>query len=161
MQQFKLRQFFALALSLFSLACTSIDEAGQPKAAELPATLEATITTAYDRGAALLLFAYDDGIAGTEAYADWSAYLNDVNTQSKAVFQIFRVKPNALVTAIPMTRELTEFTVFLKKGMPTYLYEDLIVEPQVYTAVEHVYEELPITNENKAFLPEEVILESN
>ena len=51
------------------------------------------------------------------------------------------------------------FTLFLKKDMPVYYYEGLILEPQVYAAVKQVYQKSDLNDEHRAFLPKEVKLE--
>jgi hypothetical protein len=105
----------------------------------LAGALDGSSKAAYEQGRPLLLFAYRDGIRSTEAYADWAAYLNDFKADASAAFYFQRTDAEALKSVLPDIPDATEFSVFLKKGMPAYLYEGLIVEPRVYTAVERVY----------------------
>jgi len=45
--------------------------------------------------------------------------------------------------------------------MPSYVEQGLIVESQVYTAIYNVYKGNDLTNEDKAFIIDEVNLEIN
>ena len=124
----------------------------------LPNTLHTDIVTDYNNGQSILLFAYNNAFTSTEAYADWATYLNDFKQTTGAKFKFHRIKTDSLKSAIPDISGISEFSVFIKKGAPSYLYKDFIVEPQVYTAVFHVYNQKKLTVEDKNFLPKTVSL---
>jgi len=83
----------------------------------------------YESGKSLLLFAYSNDISAFEAYTDWAAYLNDFKQSQGNNFLFIRVVKADLNIKLS---ESDEFTLFEKKGYTSYLYEGLIVEPQVY-----------------------------
>lgn len=149
-----MRYFITYILCLFLLGC--LGPTKKQDVQLLVKTLDAKALSAFHKGHTILFYAYSDKIAETEAYADWAAYLNDFQESSNADVYFSRVQKNALVPIFPQLANHTEFSLFLKKGMTAYLYVDLIIEPQVYTAVKHVYGELPLTAVDKAFLPEEI-----
>jgi len=53
---------------------------------------------------------------------------------------------------------VSNFSLFIKKGKPAFLYPYLIVEPQVYVAVERLFNNDKLTTEDFAFLPKKVTL---
>lgn len=107
---------------------------------------------AYQSGNMLILYAYNDDAVDSEAFFDWQSYLNDFVANADVNAFAERIDPSG--SNLMTTLSSSEFTVFLKQGFPTYYYPDFIVEPQVYTAVETVYQEKGLSVENKAFLPE-------
>lgn len=112
---------------------------------------------AYDGGNLVLLYAYNDEVMGSEAFSDWEHYLHDFKknhikelvTDRITTVDIVGVDGVVVVSA-------TEFTLFMKKGFPSYFYEGLIVEPQVYQAVLRSYSNLELRSMDRAFMPKKV-----
>lgn len=125
---------------------------------ELPENLSQDIKDAYDNDQAILLYYFTPKTKGTEAYADWSAYLDDFKRSLGADFYIRSFDISELRSLVKNTSSVEDFSLFLKDGHPTYLYPDVILEPQVYRAVFHSYSGQPITDEDRAFMPEKVDL---
>jgi hypothetical protein len=106
---------------------------------------------AYKKGEGVLLFSFRKDTQDTEAYSDWAEYLNDFKSNTGSSFSIFEITSKEKLT---LNRDLQDFSVFLKKGYPSYLYDGLIVEPQVYSAVYKIYTNQKLSHMDKSFLPE-------
>jgi len=145
-----------IALLFLAFGCNSIAE--NSLSSNLLKSLDTKINNTYLKGESILLFAYDDKIINTEAYADWSSYLNEFKQEPNSKFQFFRIAPQSLKNSLPALQGVSEYSVFLKKGQSAFLYEGLIVEPQVYTAVDRAYNQVPLSDEDKAFLPTKIDL---
>lgn len=148
-----LRKFVTTLLVVFLFGCTNSVESVQP-ALTLPSSLDKNIHAAYNEGKSILLFSSQNGRG--EAYADWAAYLNDFKEKAGSDFIMKRVTPNLINDFASDSSAITEFSLFVKKGKPSLLYEGMILEPQVYIAVKHFYDGLPLTSEDNAFLPDEI-----
>lgn len=107
----------------------------------------------YNNGKGILLFSFIEAHRNTEAYADWAEYLNEFKFDSKSEFLIHQIEGQ---TKVALNIKTDEFSIFLKEGYPTYFYDGLIVEPQVYTAVYKVYSKQELSGMDKSFLPEEL-----
>lgn len=111
---------------------------------------------AYLAGKTLILYGYDEQFTTTEAFADWQYYFQGyVDSEGAAIFTD-PISPEKLHTLVGLEDVGTEFTLFIKRGYPTYFYDDFIVEPQVYQAVDAAYDGAPLSLEDHAFLPEQV-----
>lgn len=137
----------AAAISLVVISCGQNFEKSEDP---IPSSLPKTVKQAYEDGRSIVLFSYREEITNSEAFADWGSYLEDFKEGKGSHFYYSKVNADKLRTPTP---EAEEFTLFLKKGYPTYLYEDLIVEPQVYTAVYKRYSGLELDDVDRAFLP--------
>lgn len=157
--QSNLRNFIFLVLCLPLFSCVKNNSISENQIA-LPSTLNANILTEYNNGHAIIIFAYSDTTTTTEAYADWAAYLNDFKSTTGEEFKFHRIERDELKSTIPDISNISEYSVFIKKGFPSYLYKDFIVEPQVYTAVFHDYNQEELTTEDKNFLPGVITLSS-
>ena len=144
---------FLLSLSLYLSACTQ----NLPRP-ELPSTLSPEIRIVYETGQAILLYHFDPQATHSEAYADWSAYLKDFKHTEGKAFYIQAIDTAILPTLINKTELINDFSLFIKKGLPSYLYPAVILEPQIYQAVAHKYIKQPLTKQDHAFLPEQVYL---
>ena len=144
-------------LALFNLfflaglvACAQVDD---NKSSAPPFPLPAELEKVYDAGQTLILYAYQDEVIKSEAYADWEAYLNDFKQGVGKQAFYSKVPAAQFKSAVAGA---TEFTLFLKKGFPAFLYDGLIVEPQVYSAVHRVFSKEPLRDIDRAFMPEEI-----
>ncbi len=142
---------FGLILSLG--ACAQHSERS-----ELPAGLSQDIKDAYDSDQAILLYYFDPKARESEAYADWSAYLENFKRSEGADFYIRSFDISELRSLVDNTKSVIDFSLFIKDGHPSYLYSDVILEPQVYRAVFHSYSGQQMTEEDRAFVPEQVDL---
>lgn len=106
---------------------------------------------AYENGESVLLFSLSKNTRDTEAYADWAEYLNDFKLNPPSKFSILEITPKEKSA---LNSNLQDFSVFLKKGYPSYLYDGLIVEPQVYTAVYKRYTDQELSQMDESFLPD-------
>ena len=91
----------------------------------------------------------------TEQYADWSAYLNDFMKEKSDNYKAFSANKafNTKLSKIKINTD-NSYTVFFKKGKPTYYYDDVIVEPMVYIAIDNKYSGKKLSAMDNAFLPE-------
>ena len=155
-----MRFLVSLFMALCLLACAQ-DTNQIQSSGELLKTLSDKVKMSYEQDKTIVLFAYEDEIENSEAYADWAAYLNDFNEGESKHFDAVRVTYSDFEKNMTPFLKATEknFTLFLKKDMPVYYYEGLILEPQVYAAVKQVYQKLDLNDEHRAFLPKEVKLE--
>jgi hypothetical protein len=144
-----LKSLFILSL-LISLTACALNSVGI-KNTPIISYLSDKSMVAYERGEGVLLFSFSKNTLDTEAYADWAEYLNDfkLNTPSGlTILEITSKEKSAL------NSNLQDFSVFLKKGYPSYLYDGLIVEPQVYTAVYKRYTDQELSQMDESFLPD-------
>ena len=151
-----LRLIFLLSLCLNLSACVQ-----SPKKTILPAELSSEIRAAYEAGQAILLYRFDPLGFDSEAYADWHAYLTDFKKAEGNEFFTQEIDATVLQKLVPDSKEEIDFSLFIKKGQPSYLYPDVILEPQIYLAVFHVYSGNATTDEDAAFMPPKVDLLSN
>jgi hypothetical protein len=121
--------------------------------APFPGSLSEEARKAYRNGQIVLLFTFRESIRDSEAYADWAAYLNDFKSGDGASFYIAEVSGKDWQL---LGIEEKEFSLFFKKGYPSYIYEGLILEPQVYMAVDKRYSDQTLSDMDNAFLPDEL-----
>jgi len=156
-----MRLLISLFLTLCLLACAQAKK--DPYSAnDLLNTLNVSVRTSYEQDKTILLYAYEDSVENSEAYADWAAYLNDFSEIKSDQLDAVRVSRLDFEQEMISFLDDTEnnFTLFLKKDMPIYYYEGLILEPQVYTAINRVHKTLELNDEHKAFLPTKVKFEA-
>ena len=115
--------------------------------------LSSETIASYNNGKGVLLFKFEESAIGSEAYADWAEYLNEFKSANKSDLLIHEINNQEKEASNIATNE---FTVFIKRGYPSYFYDGYIVEPQVYTAVHKVYAEQKLSDIDKSFLPEEL-----
>lgn len=125
---------------------------------ELPTALNPEIRTAYETGQAILLYHFNPQSTHSEAYADWYAYLEDFKHSEGKDFYIQAIDASLLPKLIPKIELVNDFSLFIKKNLPSYLYPAVILEPQIYQAVVHMYTKQPLTKQDWAFIPEQVHL---
>lgn len=150
-----MRLLIPLFLVIFTYSCSATTNK-EILDLTLPSSIDSNVRQAYNNGKAILLFGYSEKNSETEAYADWAGYLNDFKSRINNEFLIVRVNSKILPDIFRQQPEISEFSLFIKQGAPSYFYEGFIVESQVYTSVEHVYQGVQLTPEDKAFLPLEV-----
>ncbi|PCK08995.1 MAG: hypothetical protein COA42_06165 [Alteromonadaceae bacterium] len=145
-----LRLLALLSIFLVTSAC-----AHKPKDAVLPTSIAPAITNAHKTGQAILLYRYS-GSEASEAYADWQGYLQDFKLTDGKEFYIQAIDTETLLSLTPNATQTEDFSLFIKKGSASYLYDDIIVEPQVYLAVVHAFAGQKLNEEDRAFIPEQV-----
>jgi len=141
-----------LFLLLLISGCT---EAGtQPQSAG--AVLD-TVRQELEQGKVVVVYHMVNGEQDSEQYADWSAYLNEF-ASSKGKLYTFHPSDKGFDDFLKKhgADASGSYTVFMKKGDSTYYYDGAIVELMVYTSVDNVYSKKPLTDMDKAFLPEAV-----
>lgn len=147
MRYLKLFSIFYLCVFMGLVACTHVDNKFHPIA------LSDDFEKIYDSGQPLILYSYRDDVVLSEAYADWEAYLNDFKQGTGQNYFYSKVESDEFKSIVSGS---TEFTLFLKKGYPVFLYDGFIVEPQVYTAIRKMLSKEPLTNVDRAFMPEKI-----
>jgi len=145
-----MRYLFCIFLCLMT-AC-STDTAQNNNVADYTITLNSELMTAYNNGDSILLFSYERESFHPETYADWAFYLNEFSHEQQDTFIIKQVKANTLTSSTSTEIVSKNFSVFLKKEMPSYLLSDPILEPQVYTSISKVYKQKTLTEADNAFL---------
>ncbi|WP_185231642.1 hypothetical protein [Teredinibacter franksiae] len=150
------KQFLSsLGLLIFLAVTVSGCSVHEPSSANINASIFGSpeLQQRYDLGKPIVLFSYSEDISATEAYADWAAYLNEFKQEQGDGFLFIRVVKADFNIQLG---DEDEFTLFVKKGYPNYLYQGLIVEPQVYGAVAKRYSDTALSGMDRAFMPEEV-----
>jgi len=148
-----LRQFllFFLCVCMTLMACTQAHDKNNDF---LPILLSDDLKKIYDSGQSLILYSHRDEVVKSEAYADWDAYLNEFQQEVGQSYFYSKVAREDFEVIISGA---TEFTLFLKKGYPIFIYDGFIVEPQVYTAIHRKFSNKSLTDVDRAFLPEEIL----
>ena len=118
-----------------------------------PIALSDSMKKLYHSGQFLILYSYRNQVIDSEAYADWNSYLSEFKQQEGKNNLYYKVAPKDFEAVIAGA---TEFTLFLKKGYPVYIYDGFIVEPQVYTSVHRKFSNEILTDIDKAFLPDKI-----
>lgn len=152
-----MRYILCIFLSLILSACNT-NTVANDFPSDYMITLNDEQVKAYSNGDSILLYAYNKADFNDESYSDWSHYLNQFSEDTKGTFIIREIKSNVLASN---NKNIVEenFSVFLKKGMPSYVYQGAIFESQVYTAIDNVYKARELTEEDKAFLTPEASVE--
>jgi hypothetical protein len=72
----------------------------------------------------------------SEAYADWTAYLNDFAAERRDAFRFVRITPNDLKAIFGGRAPITQpfATVFIRNASGAIYYDGMIHEPAVYRA---------------------------
>jgi hypothetical protein len=151
MKYVKLFLFSNLLVFFGFVGCAQLDYKNN---GALPIALSDDLQKVYDSGQSLILFSYRDEVVLSEAFADWEAYLSDFRQQDGQSYFYSKVGREEFVSIVS---GVTEFTLFLKKGYPVFLYDGFIVEPQVYTAVHRKFSKEPLREVDIAFMPEEIL----
>jgi len=118
-----MRLLISLFLTLCLLACAQAKK--DPYSAnDLLNTLNVSVRTSYEQDKTILLYAYEDSVENSEAYADWAAYLNDFSEIKSDQLDAVRVSRLDFEQEMISFLDDTEnnFTLFLKKDMPIYYY---------------------------------------
>ncbi len=117
----------------------------------------AGVYEAYHAGQSVLLFHVAAAIE-SEAYFDWYSTFSDFHKSQGKGFYFQQLDPAYLPQFLPNLEDIKEFSIFLKKGRPAYLYSGIILEPQVYQAVVNVYAGNELSDIDRVFLPQQVNL---
>ncbi|MCF6323111.1 MAG: hypothetical protein L3J89_02105 [Gammaproteobacteria bacterium] len=142
---------FYLCVCMNLMSCVQADTKNNKF---LPIPLSDDLKEIYDSGQSLVLYSYRDEVVLSEAYADWEAYLNDFKQGTGKNYFYLKLASKGLE---PIIYGATEFTLFLKKDYPVFLYDGFIVEPQVYTAIHRKFSQKSLTDIDRAFMPEEIL----
>lgn len=146
------------ACALFILGCGAA--AINATEYKLPNNLNKNILTTYNNGTAVLLYTYPAENKDSEQHADWDNYLNEFRSRTTNSFMTVEVTPAELSYLIEDTKPLQAFSLFIKKGYPSFGYDGVIVEPQVYLSVESSYQNKALTPELVSFSPSKVKLKT-
>ena len=148
-----LRSKWSLLFLLFLISgCT---EAGtQAQSAD---DLLSTIRQELRQEKVVVVYHMSNGEPDSEQYADWAAYLNDF-ASSKGKQYTFHASDKEFDGFLKKNGvDIGEdYTVFMKKGDATYYYDGVILESMVYMSVDNVYSKKPLSDMDKAFLPETI-----
>ncbi|MFT5658867.1 MAG: hypothetical protein ACI9KN_002148 [Gammaproteobacteria bacterium] len=133
---------------------------GAVSASDQADTLLTTISQQLQQGKIVVIYQMRNDDKSSEQYADWASYLNDFATAHAADYRFHAVNKalNEKLASCGIEVSATSYSLFLKQASPGYFYEDVIVEPMVYMAVDQAYGGL-LTDEFSAFLPDEVSVE--
>jgi len=108
-------------------------------------------------GKAVIVYHMTNMDKSTEQYADWSANLNDFHAAHSGKYEVLSADNNFLkILKANKFSENAEFSIFMKKGYPTYYYDGVIVEKAVYLSVDNKYSGKTLTGMDEAFLPKEI-----
>ena len=146
---FKKYFWFLLFVLLMQQAC-----------AETPNTNIREISRAYADGESVLVVVFDEKTAAknSEAYADWSAYLNDFIPEAKTKFKVIKLLPAELTLLIDNASGLKApyTTLFLNKQHGNFYYPGPVLEPGVYLYVDTLYQQKEISEELALYKPEKL-----
>jgi hypothetical protein len=130
-------------------------EAGtQPQSTD---DLLGTVRQELKQGKNVVVYHMKNSELDSEQYADWSAYLNDFASSKEKQYAFHSsdkgfdnfLKKNGVDIG-------GDYTLFMKKGDVTYYYDGVILESMVYMSVDNAYSKKPLTDMDKAFLPEAI-----
>jgi len=109
------------------------------------------------QGKAVIVYHMSNKDKESEQYADWSANLNEFYAAHSGKYEVFSADNNFLkILKANKLGENAEFSIFMKKGYPTYFYDGVIVEKAVYLSVDNKYSGKTLSGMDKAFLPKEI-----
>lgn len=148
-----LRLLFLMGIFLALSGCSQNSEKTY-----LPTQLSPEIKDAYENGQAILLYYVNQKDNRTEAYSDWFAYFQDFKASKATDFYIQAIDHQELTRLVSGSEPVKEFSLFIKAGYPSFLYPDMILEPQVYGAVANIYSGNVVSDMDRAFMPGEVRL---
>jgi len=117
--------------------------------------LLSSINESIKQGKTVIVYQMKNMDKTTEQYADWSAYLNDFMKEKANSYKAYSTNKafNTKLSKIKINTD-SSYTVFLKQGKPTYYYDDVIVEPMVYIAIDNKYSGKELSAMDNAFLPD-------
>lgn len=121
------------------------------------AALLGVVLQELEQGRVVVVYRMSNSERDSEQYADWSAYLNDFASSNGSQYTFHPsdkgfddfLKGNGADVG-------EDYTVFMKKGYPTYYYDGVILESMIYTSVDNAYSKKPLTDMDRAFLPEAI-----
>ena len=127
----------------------------EPAQDTAPDKLLASIDKDLNEGKVVVVYKMSNNDTSSEQYADWAAYLNELSSTGNANYKIYPTNEvfNRKLTISNITPD-EDYTVFLKRGKPSYYYDGVIVEPMVYTAVYNSYSDVKLTDIDIAFMPD-------
>jgi hypothetical protein len=141
---------------LFSLLliCGSAAADTQPQSAD---AILSVVRQELEQGKVNVVYRMSNREQGSEQYADWSAYLNYF-ASSKGKHYSFHSSDKGFDDFLKKNGADVgdDYTVFMKKGYVAYYYDGVILESMVYTSVDNAYAKKPLTDMDKAFLPEAI-----
>jgi len=119
--------------------------------------LLSSIEESIKQGKTVIVYQIKNMDKTTEQYADWSAYLNDFMKEKVDNYKAYSAN-KAFNTKLSKNKINTDssYTVFMKQGKPTYYYDDVIVEPMVYIAIDNKYSDKKLSAMDNAFLPNSI-----
>jgi len=144
-------QSFIIKLFITIIIASGCAVSGTSLSDELLSSIDESIM----QGKTVIVYQMKNMDKTTEQYADWSAYLNDFMKEKSDNYKAFSANKafNTKLSKIKINTD-NSYTVFFKKGKPTYYYDDVIVEPMVYIAIDNKYSGKKLSAMDNAFLPE-------
>ena len=91
----------------------------------------------------------------SEAYADWSVYLNDFMPDTQTKFTVVKLLPEELILLFDNASKLKVpyTTLFLNKRLGNFYYPGAVLEPGVYLYVDTFYRQKEISSELALYKP--------
>lgn len=108
-------------------------------------------------GQAVIVYRMQNRDRASEQYADWAASLNQFYVTHRKNYRVYAASQ---VFDSELTRHNIKlrksYTVFMKRGNPSYYYAGVILEKAVYLAVDNRYSGKPASALDRAFLPKTI-----
>jgi len=117
-------------------------------------TLLSNIEKNLDQGKGIIVYQMTNNDKSSEQYADWASYLNDFTSSQTFNYVVYESSKELNTQFINEQANVTgSYTLFLKRGKPTYFYDGVIVESMVYMAVDEIYSNGALPPMFQVFLP--------
>ncbi|MCW8935351.1 MAG: hypothetical protein OQK98_11560 [Gammaproteobacteria bacterium] len=144
-----------LSLSKLFIFLTFIIASGCANSDTPSDKLLSSIDESIKQGKTVIVYQMNNMDKTSEQYADWSAYLNSFMEEKANTYKVYSANKafNTKLSKIKIDTG-SSYTIFLKQGKPTYYYDDVIVEPMVYIAVDNQYSAKKLSAMDTAFLPD-------
>jgi len=113
------------------------------------------IRNSLNKRAIAIIYKINNDDKTSEQYADWSVNLNDFTHDNPKKYIVY--KASAVIDQALKSSKISHsnnYTLFLKNGKPSYLYDGVIVEHMVYMANDEAYTKSSISPMSKVFLPD-------
>lgn len=117
--------------------------------------LLSNIAKSIKQGKTVIVYQMKNRDETSEQYADWSAYLNSFMKEKATSYKAYSTNKafNTELSKIKISTD-SSYTIFFKQGKPTYYYNDVIIEPMVYIAIDNQYSGKNPTAIDSAFIPD-------
>jgi len=149
-----LRKVFILLAFIIASGCAN---SGTPSSHS--DKLLSSINESLKLGKTVIVYQMKNTDKTSEQYADWAGYLNDFASDKKDTYITYPANKafNMKLSKSKINSE-GNYTVFIKKGKPTYFYDDVILEPMVYIEIDNAFSGKKLSPMDNAFLPDAIRL---